>query len=119
MNTLAIGVLCLIGGAVVGILALYFYRQTLDNKTRNRAQNEAGRIINKAKSEANRMARDAQNKAKDFESRARRNLENDLRKEKQKEPHRAQASLWRYDSQNPRSSNLRASSSDQRLCRVR
>ena len=84
MNEFSIGVICLIAGAILGILALNFYRQTQDNKTRNRAKNEAGRIINKAKSEASRIDRDAKNKAKEFETRARRNLENDLKKEKQK-----------------------------------
>lgn len=76
--------LSLIGGFITGILALYFYKQTQDNRSRRGAEAEAQRIINKAKSEASRIERTAESKAKDFESRARRNAENDIRKEKQK-----------------------------------
>lgn len=76
--------LSLVGGFIAGILALYFYKQAQDNRSRRTAEAEAQRIINKAKSEASRIERDAQNKAKDFEGRARRNAENEIRKEKQK-----------------------------------
>ena len=78
------GVIGLLAGAVFGVLGLYIYRQMLDEKVRDFAKVEADRIMSKAKSNANRLERDAQKKAKDFEVRARRNAENDIRKEKQK-----------------------------------
>jgi ribonucrease Y len=84
MTGSAVAFVALIVGFVVGVLALYFYKQVQDEKTRKGAEDEAQKILNKAKNEASRLEREAHQKAKDFETRARRNLENDLRKEKQK-----------------------------------
>lgn len=71
-------------GAIVGIISLYVYKQTQDNKIKGDASKEAERIIGRAKSQATKLERDAVAKAQEFESRARRNVENDIRKEKQK-----------------------------------
>lgn len=80
----ALAFVTLILGFVIGVLALYFYRQFQADKSKKGAEGEAQRILNRAKSDASRIEREASQKAKDFEHRARRNLENDLRKEKQK-----------------------------------
>lgn len=42
------------------------------------------RILHRAKSQAKKIERDSQNRAKDFETRARRNVESEIRKQKQK-----------------------------------
>ncbi len=73
----------LFAGLVVGLVSFYMYRQMLDGKKKNSAQKEADRIINKAKSQAGKIERDSKSKAKDFESRARRNAEKDIQKQKQ------------------------------------
>jgi ribonuclease Y len=71
-------------GFVTGVLSYYIYRQTLDLKVRKSAEDEVQQILNKAKSEASRIEKDAQQRAKDFEVRSRRNVEAEMRKEKQK-----------------------------------
>ncbi|MEK6555224.1 MAG: Rnase Y domain-containing protein, partial [Bdellovibrionota bacterium] len=75
---------CLVGGYLAGVITLYFYKTTQDNRTKMDAQSEAQRIVNKAKGESARIEREAAARAKDFEQRARRNVENDVKKEKQK-----------------------------------
>ncbi len=73
----------LLVGLALGLVSFYLYRQMLDGKKKNSAQKEADRIVNKAKSQASKIDRDSKSKAKDFESRARRNAENEIRKQKQ------------------------------------
>lgn len=80
----AVAVVCLLAGLVLGMLGFILYQRMLDEKSRNSAQKEAERIINRSKSQAAKIERDAKNKAKDFETRARKNVEGDIKKEKQK-----------------------------------
>ncbi len=83
MNTLGV-IVSLVFGVFAGMIILYFYKQTQDNRLKASAQTDAQKILSKAKAEAARIEREANAKAKDFEQRARRNVENDVRKEKQK-----------------------------------
>ncbi|MGZ3769928.1 MAG: ribonuclease Y [Bdellovibrio sp.] len=67
----------LIGGAVIFII-----KRIQDENKKKSARIEAERIINKAKSEAAKLKKDSETKAKDFESRARKNVETDIHKQK-------------------------------------
>ncbi len=78
------GLLSLGAGVALGVAIFLIYRKLIDDKTIQSAEKEAERIINRARSQATKIERDSQVKAKDFEARARKNLENDIRKEKQR-----------------------------------
>ena len=67
----------LIGGTVVFVI-----KRLQDNNKKKSARFEAERIVNKANSEAAKLKKDSENKAKDFESRARKNVEQDIHKQK-------------------------------------
>ncbi len=74
----------LVGGLLFGAILVFLLTKISENKKKKSAQVEADRILNRAKSEAAKVERDAQNRAKDFENRARRNVETDIQKQKQK-----------------------------------
>lgn len=80
--SLVVAFVCLLAGLVVGMLGFVLYQRLLDEKARNAAQKEADRILNRAKSQAAKVERDSKNRAKDFETRARKNVEADIKKEK-------------------------------------
>lgn len=65
------------------IIALY-WKKSVDLKTRKTAEIEAERILGRARSEAQKIDRDSKQRAKDFETRARKNAETDIQKQKQK-----------------------------------
>lgn len=67
----------ILGGAVVFII-----KKIQDENSKKSARVEAERIVNKAKSEAAKLKKDSETKAKDFESRARKNVEADIHKQK-------------------------------------
>ncbi|MGE0763139.1 MAG: ribonuclease Y [Bdellovibrionales bacterium] len=77
-------ILSVVAGIGIGALGFLLYRRMLDEKVRNAAEKEAERILSRAKGQVSKIERDAETRAKDFETRARRNLEADIRKEKQK-----------------------------------
>lgn len=77
-------VLSLLAGAGIGAFGFLLYRRMLDEKVRNAAERDAEKILARAKSQVAKIERDAEHRAKDFETRARKNLEADIRKEKQK-----------------------------------
>jgi ribonuclease Y len=77
-------ILSVVAGIGIGALGFLLYRRMLDEKVRNAAEKEAERILSRAKGQVVKIERDAETRAKDFESRARKNLEADIRKEKQK-----------------------------------
>lgn len=83
-NTSLLILLSFVVGTVAGVISLYIYRQTQDNKIKGGATKEAERIVGKAKAQATKIEKDAAARAADFESRARRNVENDVKKEKQR-----------------------------------
>jgi len=76
--------LSFVGGTIAGVIALFIYKQTQDNKLKADASKEAERIVNRAKSQASKIEREANLKATEHENRLRRNAENEMRKEKQK-----------------------------------
>lgn len=67
----------ILGGAVV-----FMIKKIQDENSKKSARVEAERIINKAKSESAKLKKDSETKAKDFESRARKNVEADIHKQK-------------------------------------
>ncbi|MCB0356964.1 MAG: DUF3552 domain-containing protein, partial [Bdellovibrionales bacterium] len=81
---LIIGVISIVTGFVLGAGILHVYSVIQGNKKKEAAQKEAERIVNRAKSQVAKIERDSKAKAKDFETRARKNVENDIRKQKQK-----------------------------------
>lgn len=75
-------VIALIGGLLLGGGGLFIFKKIQDESTKKSAKQEAERIISKAKSEAAKLKKDSENKAKDFESRARKNVEADIHKQR-------------------------------------
>ena len=74
----------LLGGLIVGAFGLYVLLKLTGQKTLLSAEKEADKIIQRAKGQVAKIERDATQRAKDFEVRARKNVEVDIRKEKQK-----------------------------------
>lgn len=69
---------------VLGSLIVFFAKKIQDENKKKSARAEAERIVNRAKSEAAKIDKDSKNRAKDFESRARKNVEVDIQKQKSK-----------------------------------
>lgn len=83
-TSLIVAIVCLLIGLIVGLLGFVIYQKLLDEKVKNAAQKEAERILNRAKSMTSKQEREAKTRAKDFEIRARKNVETEIKKEKQK-----------------------------------
>lgn len=69
-------------GLILGGAGMFMAKKIQDDSTKKSAKSEADKIINKAKSESARVKRDSEAKAKDFEARARKNVEQDILKQK-------------------------------------
>lgn len=69
-------------GLVVGAVLSILLKRYQDQVQKRSSKLEAERILNKAKSEAARLEKDAKNRSKDFEVRARKNVEQDIQKQK-------------------------------------
>lgn len=67
---------------VLGGIGVFFFKKFQDDAKKKSARLEAEKIINRAKSESVRLDKDSKNKAKDFETRARKNVEQDIQKQK-------------------------------------
>lgn len=76
-------VITAIVGLLIGGVAVFVIKKMQDEATKKSAKAEADRIVNRAKSEAAKLKKDSENKAKDFETRARKNVEQDIHKQKQ------------------------------------
>ncbi len=74
--------LSLIIGAIVGAVLFFAVKKIIEVKKKRSAQLEAEKIINRAKGEQMKILKESERKAKDFEIRAKKNVENDLRKQK-------------------------------------
>lgn len=74
----------LLGGISVGAFGLYGILKLTGQKAMLSAEKEADKIIQRAKGQVAKIEKDAQQRAKDFEGRARKNVEADIRKEKQR-----------------------------------
>jgi ribonucrease Y len=83
-KTLLIVIASLFVGVITGFVALVAYRKIQDDRIKGDASKEAEKIIAKAKSQSQKIERDATARATDFETRARRNAEADVKKEKQR-----------------------------------
>lgn len=75
-------VISAIVGLLLGSAAVFLVKKIQDDNKKKSARAEADRIINKAKSESAKIKKDSENKAKDFETRARKNLEVEINKQK-------------------------------------
>lgn len=71
-------------GVSLGAVSLYAILKLTAQKSLLSAEKEAGKILQRAKGQVAKMEREAAQRAKDFESRARKNAEAEIRKEKQK-----------------------------------
>ncbi|MBX2987114.1 MAG: ribonuclease Y [Bdellovibrionaceae bacterium] len=69
-------------GLVLGGVGVFLVKRIQDSNSKKSAKVEAERIINRAKSEAAKLKKDSENRAKDFEVRARKNVEQDIHKQK-------------------------------------
>lgn len=78
---MAIAIAAILGLFLGGIIVFVIKRLQDQNKKKS-ASVEAERIINRAKSEAAKLKKESENRAKDFESRARKNVETDIHKQK-------------------------------------
>jgi ribonuclease Y len=74
----------LLGGISIGGVGLYAILKLTGQKAVLSAEKDAEKIIQRAKGQVAKIERDATQRAKDFEIRARKNVEADMRKEKQK-----------------------------------
>ncbi len=77
-----ISVILFMVGAGLGAGIFFVIKRYQDEEKKKSARHEAERILNKAKSDAAKIDRDSKNKAKDFETRARKNVESDIQKQK-------------------------------------
>jgi ribonuclease Y len=80
VSAIALGLAGLFGGA----FGLYMILKLTGQKTLLSAEKEAEKIIQRAKGQVTKIEKDTAQRAKDFETRARKNVEVELRKEKQK-----------------------------------
>lgn len=81
---LAYVILAAISGLSVGIVVALVVKGFFDQKLKKNAELEANRITQRAMSEAARIEKESKNRAKEFEKRARRNVEIEIKKEKEK-----------------------------------
>ncbi len=78
MEIVIAAIVCLVLGAGI----MYMIKKVQDENQKKSARVEADKIVNKAKSEAIKIKKDSETRAKDFESRARKNVETDIHKQK-------------------------------------
>ena len=69
-------------GLGIGGACVFFFKKIQDESQKKSARLEAERIINRAKAEAAKIDKDTRNKSKDFETRARKNVETEIQKQK-------------------------------------
>lgn len=69
-------------GLLLGGIGVFLVKRIQDEGTKKSARSEAERIVNRAKSEAAKVKKDSETKAKDFETRARKNVEQEIHKQK-------------------------------------
>ncbi len=77
-------IIAALGGLTLGAFVVFFIKRYQDETKKRSAGIESERIINKAKSDAAKIEKESKNKAKDFETRARKNVEQEIQKQKSK-----------------------------------
>jgi ribonucrease Y len=75
-------VIAVAAGLLIGGIGVFIFKKLQDEAQKKSARAEAERIINRSKSEAAKIDRDSKNRAKDFETRARKNVEVEIQKQK-------------------------------------
>jgi len=75
-------VVAVIAGLILGAAIAFAIKKLQDDAKKKSAKAEAEKIIGRAKSEAAKIDRDSKNRAKDFETRARKNVEVEIQKQK-------------------------------------
>lgn len=75
-------IIAALAGLVLGGAGVFLAKRIQEEGTKKSAKAEAERIINRAKSESAKIRKDSETKAKDFESRARKNVEQEIHKQK-------------------------------------
>lgn len=78
------GIIMLVVGLVIGFGGFLAIKKMNDKKVKSQAEVEANNIINKAKNNALKLETEAKNKMKEFENRSRKNVELDIKKQKDK-----------------------------------
>jgi ribonucrease Y len=73
----------LVIGLVIGVGLFYVYKKMIEASQKKSAQMESEKIINRAKSESNKIMKTAEKRGKDFEIRAKKNAEQEIRKQKE------------------------------------
>src|SRR6188472_1775753 len=74
---------CSVAGIVLGSGGMVFYKNYVRKQKVQSAKAEADAILNRAKNEAQKLDRDSKNRARDFEQKARKNVEQDINRQKQ------------------------------------
>ncbi len=69
-------------GLLIGAFVVFAFKRIQDQNSKKSAKEEAERVLNKAKSEVLKIKKDSETKAKDFESKARKNVELEINKQK-------------------------------------
>jgi ribonucrease Y len=69
-------------GLIIGAFVVFAVKRLQDQNSKKSAKDEAERILNKAKSESLKIKKDSDAKAKDFETKARKNVELEINKQK-------------------------------------
>lgn len=75
-------IIAAIVGLLLGGIGVFVFKKIQDEAKKKSATMEADRIVNRAKSEAAKLKKDSENRSKDFETRARKNVEADIHKQK-------------------------------------
>lgn len=71
-------------GLVIGAAVVFIIRKIQDENNKKSARAEADRILGRARNESAKIEKEAKNRAKDFETRARKNVESEIQKTKNK-----------------------------------
>jgi len=69
-------------GIIIGAIGFFVFKRIQEQTTKKTAKSEAERLLQKARSEAARIKKESENAAKDFETRARKNAEQEIQKQK-------------------------------------
>lgn len=77
-------VISVVVGLILGGAIVFIIKKVQDEAKKKSARAEAERIINRAKSEVAKLDKDSKTRAKDFETRARKNAEVEIQKQKSK-----------------------------------
>ena len=81
-------------GLLIGGAGVFVVKRFRDESQKKSARFEAEKILNRAKSESAKIDRESKNRAKDFETRARKNVETELAKQKSQLNWKTTSARW-------------------------